>query len=151
MNSEPIEKSFQRLWQTAIRDWFLIGSSSEQSLLFQNLFCSILLCAMVLTFYSEWLCTRVWFKRWNFSIQVIFRQNDVSESDEDESDFVPEEEQSGSGEDEQSDSDEDYSSDDEEDSEYDESLGSDEESGKDWDELEEEARRGTSSVVGLVR
>uniref|UniRef100_A0AAY4BU75 FACT complex subunit n=1 Tax=Denticeps clupeoides TaxID=299321 RepID=A0AAY4BU75_9TELE len=43
-------------------------------------------------------------------------------------------------EEEEEDSDEDYSSE-TEDSEYSASLGSDEESGKDWDELEEEARK----------
>ena len=70
------------------------------------------------------------------------------DSDDEESDFNPDEGNSGSGDDEESDSDEDYSSDEEEGSDYDDddvSLGSDEESGKDWDELEEEARRGLMS------
>ncbi|CAK8695989.1 unnamed protein product [Clavelina lepadiformis] len=69
--------------------------------------------------------------------------NEGDDSDEEESDFCPEEEASGSAASDESDSDEDYSSDDEDESEYEDegSLGSDEESGKDWDELEEEARK----------
>uniref|UniRef100_F6QIX3 FACT complex subunit n=1 Tax=Ciona intestinalis TaxID=7719 RepID=F6QIX3_CIOIN len=63
------------------------------------------------------------------------------DSDESESDFNPQSSEGGSDEEGSEDSDEDYSSDDEGESDaYEGSLGSDEESGKDWDELEEEAR-----------
>uniref|UniRef100_A0AAQ5YHJ8 FACT complex subunit n=1 Tax=Amphiprion ocellaris TaxID=80972 RepID=A0AAQ5YHJ8_AMPOC len=48
-------------------------------------------------------------------------------------------------EEEEEDSDEDYSSE-TEDSDYSASLGSEEESGKDWDELEEEARKGSYHI-----
>jgi len=68
--------------------------------------------------------------------------DDEDDEGEDESDYNVEDEFSGSAED-MSDSDEDYSSEDENSDSYVEegSEGSDEESGKDWDELEEEARK----------
>uniref|UniRef100_A0A673AZ33 FACT complex subunit n=1 Tax=Sphaeramia orbicularis TaxID=375764 RepID=A0A673AZ33_9TELE len=52
-------------------------------------------------------------------------------------------------EEEEEDSDEDYSSE-TEDSDYSASLGSEEESGKDWDELEEEARKGWCPYILLT-
>ncbi|XP_061445231.1 FACT complex subunit SPT16 isoform X1 [Rhineura floridana] len=62
-----------------------------------------------------------------------------SESEIEDETFNPSEEEY---EDEEEDSDEDYSSEAEESADYSkESLGSEEESGKDWDELEEEARK----------
>jgi len=66
-----------------------------------------------------------------------------NDSDESESDFKPEDEFSGSGEgeDESEDSDEDYSSEDEDSDASFDDEGSGEESGKDWDELEELARK----------
>uniref|UniRef100_H2ZNP2 FACT complex subunit n=1 Tax=Ciona savignyi TaxID=51511 RepID=H2ZNP2_CIOSA len=68
--------------------------------------------------------------------------NENEDSDESESSFNPESSDDGSEDEGTDDSDEDYSDDDEgESGEYEGSLGSDEESGKDWDELEEEARR----------
>ena len=72
-------------------------------------------------------------------------QGDEDDSEEEVSDFKPEssdEGGDGSGSGSEEDSDEDYTSEDESEGDYEESLGSDEESGKDWDELEEEARRG---------
>ncbi|KAI1901230.1 hypothetical protein AGOR_G00032160 [Albula goreensis] len=60
-----------------------------------------------------------------------------SESEMEDETFNPSAEED---EDEEEDSDEDYSSE-TEDSDYSASLGSEEESGKDWDELEEEARK----------
>ena len=78
-----------------------------------------------------------------FGCGKCFLQEDGEEDEDSESDFKPDESASGSGGEEESDSDEDYSDEDEESDDYeDESLGSEEESGKDWDELEEEARRG---------
>uniref|UniRef100_A0A8C6XPX8 FACT complex subunit n=1 Tax=Naja naja TaxID=35670 RepID=A0A8C6XPX8_NAJNA len=62
-----------------------------------------------------------------------------SESEIEDETFNPSEEEY---EDEEEDSDEDYSSEAEESDYSKESLGSEEESGKDWDELEEEARKG---------
>uniref|UniRef100_A0A667WMJ2 FACT complex subunit n=1 Tax=Myripristis murdjan TaxID=586833 RepID=A0A667WMJ2_9TELE len=61
-----------------------------------------------------------------------------SESEMEDETFNPSAEED---EDEEEDSDEDYDSE-TEDSDYSASLGSEEESGKDWDELEEEARKG---------
>ncbi|XP_043914130.1 FACT complex subunit SPT16 [Protopterus annectens] len=64
-------------------------------------------------------------------------ENEGSESEIEDETFQPSDDDD---EEEEEDSDEDYSSV-SEDSEYSASLGSDEESGKDWDELEEEARK----------
>lgn len=66
-------------------------------------------------------------------------EGDGSESELEDETFNPEEDDD---EEEEEDSDEDYSDEEEDDSVYSgESMGSEEESGKDWDELEEEARR----------
>uniref|UniRef100_A0A4W5MBF3 FACT complex subunit n=1 Tax=Hucho hucho TaxID=62062 RepID=A0A4W5MBF3_9TELE len=67
---------------------------------------------------------------------------DDSESGEDET-FNPSADESEA---EEEDSDEDYDSE-SEDSDYSASMGSEEESGKDWDELEEEARKGESTAL----
>ncbi|MGH0185052.1 UNVERIFIED_CONTAM: hypothetical protein FKN15_016727 [Acipenser sinensis] len=64
-------------------------------------------------------------------------ENQDSESEVEDETFNPSDEEE---EEEEEDSDEDYDSE-TEDSNYSESLASDEESGKDWDELEEEARK----------
>ncbi|XP_077975162.1 FACT complex subunit SPT16-like [Styela clava] len=65
---------------------------------------------------------------------------DAGDDSEEEEEFVPEDGSEAEGSETDEDSDEDYSS--EAESSFDEeSLGSGEESGKDWDELEEEAKR----------
>ncbi|XP_053324462.1 FACT complex subunit SPT16 [Spea bombifrons] len=65
-------------------------------------------------------------------------EEDGSESEIEDETFNPSEEEY---EEEEEDSDEDYSDETEESAYSEDSLGSDEESGKDWDELEEEARK----------